>query len=93
MRLVYRTSRTMFFICMFAMVCTRLGAYLTTRLAYPFMFVAHAFPWFTTVSPRAELVVKLAQSFTFVAPVSLKVKLAQALTFVTSFFTTAESVY
>ena len=51
---------------MFAMVSTRLGVYLTTRLAHPFMFVAHAFPWFTTASPTAELVVKLAQALSFV---------------------------
>ena len=58
------------------------------------MFVTlFAFPWFTTTSLTVELVLRLAQSFTFVAPVSLTVKLAQALTFVTSFFTTAESVY
>ena len=54
-----------------------------------------AFPWYTTTSLKVELVMMLAQSFTFVAPVSLTVKLAQALTFVTSvsFFTSAESVY
>ena len=48
------------------------------------MFVTlFAFPWFTTTSLTVELVVRLAQSFTFVAPVSLTVKLAQALSFVT----------
>ena len=67
MCLIYRTSRTAFFVSMFATLSTWLSAYLTTRLAHPFMFVARAFTWFTTVSPTADL----AQAFLFVRSVSL----------------------
>ena len=50
---------------MFAMVSTWLGAHLTTRLAHPITFVAHAFTWFTPVSPTVEL----AQALMFVTSV------------------------
>ena len=50
---------------MFAIVSACLGAHLTTRLAHPNKFVAHAFTWFTPVSPTVEL----AQALMFVTSV------------------------